>query len=366
MGLLGMLVLRMVHKPFVSITNNQEVQYMDNRMKMMMATVLVATVIAGALFMSGCVGPTEEEVTDVTVMMPFIAIPIWTPFYCAIDQGYYADEGLNVEMTYSPKGSMGPIEQVGADNIQFGYASGCSIITAKSKGIPIVSVYQIEHTNLFNIMAKKDSGITEPEDLAGGEIAVPGIGSPPYISAKAILYKSGVDYNTVTFVPVGAGIIPALLENKTDAIGAYITEKIILDNMKVETNVMYAKDYNANLVPNTVITNEGTLKSDPELVRKFVRATDKGLRYAVDNPEKAIDIYIKSNPDAAKNRDVSLAIWTRLANDIIQPETYSLGQFNEEQWTMTQDTLYDIGMMDAKINISEVYTDEFVKELSST
>ena len=41
---------------------------MDNRMKMMMATVLVATVIAGALFMSGCVGPTEEEVTDVMVM----------------------------------------------------------------------------------------------------------------------------------------------------------------------------------------------------------------------------------------------------------------------------------------------------------
>ena len=339
---------------------------MDNRMKMMMATVLVATVIAGALFMSGCVGPTEEGVTDVTVMMPFIASSTWAPFYCAIDQGYYADEGLNVEITYSPKGSMGPIEQVGANNIQFGYASGCSIITAKSKDTPIVAVYQIEHTSGFNILAKKDSGITEPGDLAGGSIAVPGIGSPPHLSAKATLYKFGVDYNAVTFVPVGAGIIPALLENKTDAIGAHIIQKSILDTMKVETNVMWAKDYNANLVPNVVITNEETLKNNPKLVEKFVRATNKGLRYAVDNPEKAIDIYIRFDPDAAKNRDISSVIWTRVVKDSIQPETYSLGQFNEEQWTMTQDALYDMGVVDTKIDINEAYTDEFVKELSTS
>ncbi|MCK4730116.1 MAG: ABC transporter substrate-binding protein [Candidatus Aenigmarchaeota archaeon] len=319
--------------------------------------VLIIAVI-GIGFYGG--NTTTSETEDVTVMMPFIAIPIWTPFYCAIDQGYYADEGLNVEMTYSPKGSMGPIEQVGTNNIQLGYASGCSIITAKSKDIPIIAVYQIEHTNMFNILAKKGSGITEPKDLTGKKIAVPGIGSPPYLSAKAILYKSGVDLDSVTFVPVGAGIIPTLLENKADAIGGHITEKSILDNMKIESNIMYAKNYNADLVSNVVITNEKTLKNNPELIRKFVRATDRGLRYAVDNPEKAIDIYIKLNPEAAKKRDISLAIWKLFAKDSIQPKIYSLGQFNKNQWTMTQDTLFDLGVITKKTPISEMYTDEFV------
>jgi len=319
--------------------------------------VLIIAVI-GIGFYGGNTGTPEME--KVTVMMPYVESSLWMPFYCAIDQGYYADEGLDVEMTYSPKGSMGPIEQVSANNIQLGYASGCSIITAKSKGLPIVAVYQIEHTNQFSILTKKDSGITKPKDLVGKSIAVAGIGSPPHLSAKAILFKSGVDVDSVTFVPVGAGSIPVLLENKTDAIGASIIQENILNSMNVETNIMYAKDYNANLASNAIITNEITLKNNPELIKKFVRATNKGLRYAIDNPEKVIDIYIKFNPDAAKNRDFSSVSWTQVAKESIQPDKYPLGSFNKKQWEGTQDVLYEMKIINKKTPISEMYTDEFV------
>jgi ABC-type nitrate/sulfonate/bicarbonate transport system substrate-binding protein len=334
---------------------------MNNGMKMIMATILVATVIAGALFMSGCVGPTEEE--QVTVMMPYIPTVGWTPFYCAIDQGYYADEGLDVTMEYSPTGSVAPIQQVGAGKIEFGYADMNTLVMSRSQEVAVVAVYQGEQTNVFNVIAKKDSGITQPQDLDGKVMAVVAIGAPPHLMAKVMLLKSGVDYNNVTFVPLGSGgEIPALLGGKADAMAGHMVSTFILKGMGrlEDVNVMWMKDYGANLPPNAIIVNEKMLEDDPELIRKFVRATDKGLRYGVDNPEEAVDTFIKSNPEAAEKREFHLAYWKAFVDGSIQPDKYTPGRFDYERLVMTQDALYDIGVIEKKINISKAYTKEFL------
>jgi len=232
---------------------------------------------------------------------------------------------------------------------------------AKSKDLPIVAVYQNEHSDLFSVITKKDSVITKPADLIGKSIAMPGPGSPPDIAAKAILKNSGVDYNDVNFVPVGSALIPALLKGEADAIAGYIIHELILEGEGVDINVWYAKDYNANFAGCSIMANEKMLKENPELVKKFVRATDKGFRYAMDNPKKAVDAYIKIfNPDAEKFRGIELEYWKRLTNEVYQPDKYPLGQFNKDQWIMTQDTLFDLGIIDKKTDVSKMYTDKFL------
>ena len=73
----------------------------------------------------------------------------------------------------------------------------------------------------------------------------------------------------------------------------------------VNFRTMYAKDYNANLVTLCVMTNENTINDNPELVKKFVRATNKGYEYAIAHPEEAVDIFItKFNPAAVEHRDM--------------------------------------------------------------
>jgi ABC-type nitrate/sulfonate/bicarbonate transport system substrate-binding protein len=195
---------------------------------------------------------------------------------------------------------------------------------------------------------------------------MPGPGSPPDIAAKAILKNVGVDYNNVSFVPVGAALVPSLLGNKTDAIAGYIIHELILEGEGVDYRVWYAKDYGANFVTLSIITNEETLMDNPELVRKFVRATDKGFKYAMDHSEEAVDAYIKNfNPEAEKFRDIELAYWERLTNEVYQPDKYPLGEFDRDQWVMTQDALYDLDMVEKKTDVDKMYTTEFVKELRS-
>jgi NitT/TauT family transport system substrate-binding protein len=323
----------------------------------LIAVVIIAAIGAAVVLYT----PTPAEEEQVTAMMSFIPVTDWNPFYVAIDKGYYADEGLDVTMQYSTEGSMGPIKQVASGKTQFGIASGASLITARSQDVPVVAIYQVVHVNPYGVIAKKGSGIIKPSDLVGKSVAISGAGSPTDIMTKAILYKSGVDYNNVTFVPVGAAQISSLLEDKTDAIGGHLFFDFLLKSMGVETDAIWAKDCDANLVDEALITNEELLKNNPELVRKFVKATKRGLEYAIEHPEEATDIYIKFNPDAAEKRDFNLEYWETYVNELVQPNKYPLDQqFDHDRWTMTQDTLYDIEVIDRKTDITTMYTNEFV------
>lgn len=337
---------------------------MNNGMKMIMATILVATVIAGALFMSGCVGPTEEEVTKVTAMMPYILSSEWAAFYTAIDEGYYADEGLDVSLEYTDRAGLEVAKQLVAGNVMFGYTGDDNLITARSKGTPVIGVYHNIQENRFSIITKKGSGINKPEDLIGKKIAVVGPLSSPDLAAKAILMKAGVDYNKVDFIPVGGGTVPALIQDKVDAIGGYIIFEIILEKQGIPMDIWYAQDYSSLLSGSSIIVTEETLIDKPELVEKFIRATDKGYKYATEHPEEAVDIYINNfNPGA--DRDIELAYWERLANEAINPNKYPLGQFNHTRFVMTQDTLYDIGVIDKKTDVNTMYTDDILKSLET-
>ena len=336
---------------------------MNNGIKTLMVTIFVATLIAGALFMSGCVEPTEEEVTDVNVMMPDVALPLWSPFYCAVDQGYYTDEGFNVTITYTSYGTMDSLKQLAANKVDFGYGGDDGVVIARSQDMPVVAIHKTIHNSLYYIFSNPERNITTPEDLIGKKIATPSAGATVTILTKAVLHKAGLDYNNVEFVFAGAGIIPALVQDQVDAMTGYVPQKVVIENMGHDVNMINTSDY-TDLGKIYIFTNEKMIQENPEIVTKFVAATQKGLEYSIAHPEEAIDIYIKFNPDAAKDRDLNLAIWKAMVEegfdrDINGKPIYHLP--SEDDWVEKQNTLYDIGMIDSKTNVSKMFTDEFAK-----
>lgn len=320
--------------------------------------LIFALLIAGAVLIGGCIQPSAK---NIVVILPFVATSEYLPVYSAIDQGYFAEEGLNVSIVYTSEGSFGVVKQVAAGNAQFGYAGGDSVILARSQDIPVISIYQVDHNDVYGILTKQSSGIKTPQDMVGKTIAIPGPGGPPEIAIKAILKQSGIDYKNVTFVSVGSAIIPALLSNKTDATTGHIFFEELIKPEGVPYNSMMAKDYGANFVTLTAITSENTAKNNPDLVKKFVRATDKGLKYSVANPEKAVNDYIKNfNPDATKYGSFELDYWKRFINEVIVPNQITPGSFNHTQWVTTQDMMYDIGIINKKTDIGGMYTTVFL------
>jgi ABC-type nitrate/sulfonate/bicarbonate transport system substrate-binding protein len=325
----------------------------------LIAVVIIAGAIGAAVVLYT---PTPTEGEKVTVMMPYTPGIGWVGFYSAIDQGYYADEGLDVTIEYSLEGSMGPIKQVGANKIEFGYAGGDALVMARTKGIPVVMIYQVEHAWPYYIVSKKGSNITNLDDLVGKSVAVSAPGSPTYISVKAAMLRSGLDPDSANFVPVGGQLMTMLLEDKVDASSVHLLQKVLLIGMGADINVIST---HIDFCPTGIVTSEKMIKENPEVIKKFLRATEKGYNYAIQHPEKAVDIFINMFPEQAEQKDTFLTFWKALISEVIQPDKYKLGSMlSFEKWTTMQDTLYDLGIIKEKIAVSEAFTDEFVPAAS--
>ena len=327
--------------------------------------VIALIIIAGALWnyagQKGIEPVVKEELTEVTVMMPFVPLPAWNAFYTAADQGYYTDEGLDVNITHTTFGTLDSLKQLAANKVDFAYGGDESVIIARSQDMPIVATQRVVQNNLFSVISKSENNITEIEDLVGKKVAAPGAGATITIIMKAMLYNAGLNPDDTEFVFVGAGVIPALAQDQVDVMGSYVPQIVIVQGMGYDTNIINASDYTT--IGNTyVYTTEKMVENNPEVVTKFVRATQKGLEYAIAHPNEATDAYIKFNPDAAKDRDLNMAIWngfvTEDTGDVFSKEVFELP--SEDNWTEKQDTLYNIGIIDKKTDVSKMYTDKFL------
>jgi len=326
--------------------------------------VAVAGVLIG-LWLSGAFGP-GQDLVHVTAIMPYIPNSEWTGFYAASIQGYYEDEGLDVEFDYTTEGGFGAIKQVVAGQADVGYAASDSVILARSQDLPIVAVYQPEKNNQFCLIAKVERGFSGPGDLAGTTIAITGAGGPVHVAALAMLTDAGVDPDTVSFVPVGGELIPALTEDRADVIAAYLFTDVMLETMGVDVDIWYTDDYVGNYAVTSIVASEGMIaagNSDGRsIVDRFVRATDKGWKYAIEHPETAVDEYIETfAPEAEAYRDVELEYWDRLvANVYVGSNLATLGDIVPSTWNRASQVLYDLGITETRVDPSGAYTTDFL------
>jgi len=329
------------------------------------AVVLVAGAVVIGLWQGG-VFDGDGELVHVTAVMPYIPNSEWTGFYAASIQGFYEDEGLDVEFVYTTEGGFGAIKQVVAGEADLGYAASDSVILARSQDLPVIAVYQPEKNNQFCLIVKKDSGYAGPGDLSGTTIAITGAGGPVHIAAQAMLTDAGVELATVSFVPVGGQLIPALTEGRADAIAGYLFSDVMLESMGVDVDIWYTDDFIGNYAVTSVITDEAMIASDNaegrDIVKRFVRATDKGWKYAIANPESAVDSYIQTfAPEAEAYRDVELEYWRRLVADVYEGDDLaSFGNIVPSTWNRASQILFDLGITEVEVEPSAAYVTDFL------
>jgi NitT/TauT family transport system permease protein len=300
-----------------------------------------------------------SKMEKVTVVFPYLMSAEFLPVCTAINNGYYKEEGLNVKINYTAEGSFAALKQVARGRADFAYSvGGDSLIIARDKKIPVVAIYQTEHSNTFGIITRKESGITDPQQLAGKTIAVPGYASPPENAIKGMLKNSGVDFAKVKFIYTNE-IIDSLLKNKVDAICGFLFFEEFFKSINVEINSMKAKDYGVNFPTGLTITSEDMIKNKNVVVEKFVLATHKGLKYAVDNSLIAVDDYMKNfnNTKLKGSKVTESGYWNRFIKEQYQNK---MGQLDINQFNFAHKELLKMKLIDNKIDMSKAYTSKFI------
>ena len=313
-----------------------------------------------SLILSACASqPAASALTDVSLPVGYIPNIQFAPFYVSMEKGYYRDAGINLSMDYSYETDA--VALVGANKLPFAIVSGEQVLLGRAQGLPIVYVMAMYKDFPVGITALKDSGIKEPADLAGKKIGVPMLSGASYIGLRALLDAAHIKESDVSLDVIGFNQVEALSAGREDAAVIYIAnEPVQLEAQGYAVNVMQVSNY-LQLVSNGMITNEETLKNNPDLVKRMVQATLKGMVEAAADQNAAYEISKKyvENLDKAdtatqkKVLDTSVSLW----------QVQNPGYTDPQAWENMQTILLDMGLLKSSLDLNGAYTNQFAGEV---
>lgn len=329
----------------------------------MLCLLLLSTALVGCV-QGAQTSPQEKVLEKASLRMSMSPTTRWAPFLLGIDKGFYEEEGIDLDVR-SAKGSTIAVKLVAAGTDEFGMASGNTVLTGRSKGMPLVSTGVLFQRSPTSVMYMDDGLITSPADLEGMTIA-----SDPESTKRqefiAFARKTGVDTETIDFLSVAGSQqeIGAFLSGDADAFLTYYhkTEVILEEQGVTGYSKMVFDDYGLHLYSQSLITREDVIEQNPDLVRRFMRATLRSWEYALDNPEEAVESLVSHYPGLGARSEFKNLM--NLHDLVVTEETWKngLGHQTTEGWEMMQDTLYGLDVIGNKIDVTEMYTNRFLNE----
>ncbi|MRR32742.1 ABC transporter substrate-binding protein, partial [bacterium] len=183
-----------------------------------------------------------------------------------------------------------------------------------------------------------------------------------YIGFRALLEAGGLaEQDLAQLETIGFNQVEALSTGQVDAAVIYIAnEPIQLEAAGYPVNVIRAGDY-LSMVGNGIITNETTLKNNPDLVRRFVAATWQGLAETRKDPDQAYEIskkYVENlaQADEKVQKEVlstSIGLWEG---------TQPLGKTDPQAWQNMHDLLLRMGLIPQAQDLKPAFSNEFVPQ----
>jgi NitT/TauT family transport system substrate-binding protein len=319
---------------------------------------LISLLLVSLLLVS-CAGlkPTSTPLVQVRLPVGYIPNVQFAPFYVALEKGYYQEAGFDLQLDYNMETSGTAL--VGANELPFAVVSGEQVLLAREQGLPVVYVMAWYNDFPVGVVAKQAQGIRAPFDLAGKRIGIPGLYGASYIGFRALLNAAGLQESDVTLDSIGFTQVEAIASDKEQAAVIYVAnEPIQLRAQGYSVDVIPVADF-VHLAANGLITNEKTIQENPELVRRFVAATLRGIEAARSNPSEAYEIskkYVEAlaQADEAVQKEV-------LSTSIQYWNTNPPGASDPQAWENMQAILFDMGLLQSEQDLAKAFTNEFIK-----
>ena len=314
-----------------------------------------------AILLAACVPPeTEQPRDEVKVQLKWVHQAQFAGFYAAEAQGYYAEE--NIAVTFVPGGADTDLfEGVANGDIDFSVVGADHLIVKRAEGLPVTAIATIYRINPFVMVSFADSGITSPRDFVGRTVAL-SAGDSDQAQYLAMLRKVGIDPAQVHVVPYTYDDTP-FLEGDVDVTASFVAGSLVPLQAKLgarELVLIWPGDYGVTVYSDTIIVNDEMLASNPDLILRFLRATLRGHRFAVGNPEAAVDASMQYAE--LQDRDIQAAMF-EASVPLIHTGQDHVGWMRPEIWQGMDDMLLEQGILEQELNVDELYTLTFLEQV---
>ncbi|MBB6098365.1 NitT/TauT family transport system substrate-binding protein [Deinobacterium chartae] len=310
-----------------------------------------------ALLMCGLISGCASAQQKVVVGLGYIPNVQFAPFYAAEKRGFYKAEGLEVEFRHGYVSELVPLLLQGKLDYVVGDAEDA--VFARAQGAPlryVMAMYQRLPVTIFSLPAER---IESVRDLRGKVIGIPGAFGSSYTALQALLAKNGLKESDVRLNPIGFTQIDAVRAGKVDAaVGFVNNEVVVLREQGVKVNALdLSRAY--PMVGSGVIASEKTLASVAG-VKKFLRASQRGLAYTLANPQGAYQDslpYIGSAAGAGQLEVLKASLpYMRSA----YTDKNGLGYSDPAAWASAVNFLKSLGRLKSDVKAGGFYSNAFL------
>uniref|UniRef100_UPI000360AC8F ABC transporter substrate-binding protein n=1 Tax=Nocardiopsis chromatogenes TaxID=280239 RepID=UPI000360AC8F len=251
-----------------------------------------AAAAALALAASACGGGGDDGDGTRTITVGAIPIVDLAPLHLAVEQGFFADRGLEAEIRNISGGAQA-VPGVAAGDLDFAFGNVTSLLVARDAGLPMQVVANGAATtgeqgaDVSAVVVPEGSPIESPADLEGATVAVNNLENIGDTTVRNSVRKDGGDPSEVGFTELPFPDMPAALENE-EVDAAWMAEPFLTTSLEAGATEIASNfvDAHPKLSMATYFTSEQLLAEDPELVADFTAAMEEGLAYAEENPDE--------------------------------------------------------------------------------
>jgi NitT/TauT family transport system substrate-binding protein len=307
---------------------------------------------------AACAPKPAVEPDQVTLQLKWVHQAQFAGFYLAEKLGYYAEENIDLTMIEGGSG-ISITDTVASGEADFAITSPIQLVTALDQGDDLKSIATILQISPVAFISMADSGITQPQDFVGKKVAA--IGDADYeIQLRAMLDFIGLDAEQVDLKNHGYGI-DDLASGEIDVHGFYSTGGLLrVLNAGYQVNIIYPGDYGQHYTNDAIITSQTLIDQNPDLVLRFLRASLKGWKYAIENEVEAVDetmLYALESDRALQEQMMTASI------PLIHTGDNKIGWMDPTSWQVLLDALHDMKFIQNQFNLDQIVDAQFLDQI---
>lgn len=306
---------------------------------------LILGVVASLALASGLAGAEGAPLRKVRLQLKWKHQFQFAGYYAAIEQGYYREAGLDVELVEA-ESERDPAQAVLDGRAEFGVGNS-DLLLLRAAGKPVVVLAAIFQHSPLLLVTRAASGVTDLQGLHDREMMM--IESE---KAELLAYfkHEGVDVARLHIHPHTLRV-EDFITGKVDAMSAYSTdEPFELRQAGVGFLSFTARSGGIDFYGDNLYTTAEEIRRDPELVRAFRAASLRGWDYALAKPAETIAL-IEQKYHSLLNHD-HLQFEADRTAELMHPGIIEVGHMNPGRWRHIADTYAEFGMMPAGFDLA--------------
>ena len=297
------------------------------------------------------------ELQELDVVLDWYPNALHAFLYVAIDKGYFAEEGLKVNIRF-PSNANDALSLVAAGRAQLGLYYQQDVILARAnQDVPVKSIAAVVQSPLNIVLSLKEKGIASPTDLIGKTIGYAGTELSESL-IRSIMENVGADSSDVTLIDVGFDLMSSMTTGNVDAtIGCLVNHEVPqMEEEGFEVSYFELDDYGVPTYYEAVfLANDTMIQENPETLSAFLRACAKGFADMQADPEEALAILLANQN--AENFPLSETVERKSMQTLLplmETKDVSVLAQSEEMWQNNIDWLYTQGLIEQKPSVSDV------------